>query len=269
MAECGVLHALPRLDIHQGRALLLHRRSRHIGRLFCRRAVAIDRRSAAVTVAAVATAKTAEAAVVIIIVAPVALLPGLRLADPLAVLLRYLLQKARGRLRRRAAKQHALSGIGHGKMLAGAGHGHIAQPPLLLHLLLVAHGAVAGEQAILHAHHEHLREFQALGAVHGHHHHAVVALLGAVQIGVQRHLVQKARQAGIVRLVVQKGVDAGGQFLHVLQPSPAFHVVLFRQHSGIAAAIADEFIKLRQGHLPHLGPHFLHQRREAFQLYSR
>ena len=154
-------------------------------------------------------------------------------------------------------------------MLPGAGHGHIAQPPLLLHLLLVAHGAVAGEQAVLHTHHEHLGEFQTLGAVHGHHHHAVVALLGAVQIGVQRHLVQKARQAGIVRLVVQKGVDAGGQFLHVLQPASALHVVLLRQHGGIAAAVADEFIELRQGHLPRFGPHFLHQCCEALQLYSR
>ena len=105
--------------------------------------------------------------------------------------------------------------------------------------------------------------------MHGHHHHAVVALLGAVQIGVQRHLVQKARQTGVVRLVIQKGVDAGGQFLHVLQPATALHIVLFRQHGGIAAAIADEFIELRQGHLPHFGPHFLHQCREALQLYSR
>ena len=218
--------------------------------------------------ACVASAKAAKAAVIVIIVAPVALGTRLRFADPLAVFLRDLLQKAGGHSRRGAAKQHALPGMSHDQMLSGTGHGHIAQPPFLFHLLLVSHGAVAGEQAILHAHHKHLREFQSLGAVHGHQHHAVVTLLSAVQIGIQCHLIQKTRQRGVVRLVVQKSVDAGGQLLYVFQTAPTLHIVLFRQHRNIAAAVADEFVKLRQRQFSCLSPHFFHQCCEGFQPYS-
>ena len=159
--------------------------------------------------------------------------------------------------------------MGHGKMFSSTGHGHIAQPPLFLHFLLVTHGAVTGEQAILHAHHKYLREFQPLGTVHGHQHHAVFTLFSAVQIGIQCHLIQKTRQGGIIRLVVQKSMDAGGQLLHVFQTSPTLHIILFRQHRNVAAAVADKFVKLRQRQFPCLSPHFFYQFRKGFQPYSR
>ena len=159
--------------------------------------------------------------------------------------------------------------MGQGQLLHSAGHGNIAQAPLLLHLLRLAHSAVAGEQTIFHAHHIHVGELQALGAVHGHHHHAVIAILCAVEVGIEGHFIEESRQRGIVGAIVEESVNRRGQFSHVLQASTALHVVLLRQHGHVSRAVADVFIKLHQLQLIGFLPHLLHHGYKAFQLYSR
>ena len=109
---------------------------------------------------------------------------GFGLPQPLHILLRDLLEKAGGHSGAGTAVQGALPGIGEGQLLLGTGHGHVAQSPLLLHLLLIPHGPVAGEQAVLHAHHEHAWKLQPLGAVHGHEGNAVVGVRLTVQIRI-------------------------------------------------------------------------------------
>ena len=86
-------------------------------------------------------------------------------------------------------------------------------------------------------------KFQTLGSVHGHHGHAVVAVGLAVQIGVQRHLVQKARQRRLTLRVFQIALDAGFQLLHVLQTAAALYIVLFPQGGGVAALVADQIVE--------------------------
>ena len=168
---------------------------------------------------------------------------GLRLAEPLHVFLRNLLQETGGHGGGRAAKQHTLPCVCQRQRLLGAGHGHIAKTPLLLHLLRVAHGAISGEKSILHAHHIDMGKFQTLGGVHGHHGHAVVTVGLAVQIGVQRHLVQKARQRRLTLRIFQIALDAGFQLLHVLQTAAALYIVLFPQGGGVAALVADQIVE--------------------------
>ena len=142
--------------------------------------------------------------------------------------------------------------------MQGVVHSHIAQAALLLHFGSVAHGAVSGEKPLLHAHHEHLREFQSLGGVHGHHGHAVVAVRAAVQIGVQGDLVQKSGEARLRALgVFQIRQDAGFQLLHVLQPAAALHIVLLPQSRGVAAALTDIVVELRQRAVRQTAAHFL------------
>ena len=114
--------------------------------------------------------------------------------DPTAILLRHFLQEAGGHGGSGTTKQHTLPRVGQGQLLHSAGHSHIAQAPLLLHLLRLTHSAVAGEQAIFHTHHIHVGELQALGAVHGHHHHAVIAVLRAVEVGIECHFIEESRQ---------------------------------------------------------------------------
>ena len=82
--------------------------------------------------------------------------------------------------------------------------------------------------------------------MHGHQGHAVVAVGLAVQVGIQGHIVEKARQGRVIGVVFQESADAGGQLLHVLQPAPTLHVILFLQHLHIAGHLADPAVKFHQ-----------------------
>ena len=101
-------------------------------------------------------------------------------AGALQVLRRNLLQEAGGPVGAGAAKEHTLARTGEVQLLLCPGHGHVAQPPLLLHLVRLSDGPDAGENALLGSHHKDHRELQALGRVHGHHHHAVLVRVVAV-----------------------------------------------------------------------------------------
>ena len=143
--------------------------------------------------------------------------------------------------------------------LLGAGHGHVAQPPLLLHLLGLADGPNAGEDPLLHADHKDHGEFQPLGSVHGHHHHAVLAGVVVVQIGIQGNGVQEARQGGLPLRILYVAVDGGQKLPHVFQPGPVLHRVLGLQHDGIAGPAHHLLVEVRQGQLHRLAAQTAHQ----------
>ncbi len=80
------------------------------------------------------------------------------------------------------------------------------------------------EQAFFHAHQEHVREFQAFGAVQGHQLNAVFMLVGLSVAGFQRRVAKECRQGrqlfvffGVFE--VARGAD---QFLKVFYPGLAF-----------------------------------------------
>ena len=213
-------------------------------------------------------AVTVSAAVIVPRVLP-GVAAGYRLGQPLHVVLRDLTKEPGGHTGCCFAVQRALAGVGQRQLLFGAGHGHIAQPALLLHLVAIAHGAISGKKPLLHAHHKYLGEFQALGGVHGHHGHAVVAVHPAVQVGVQRDLIQEAGETRLRALgVFQVGQDAGAQLLHVLQPAAALHIVLLPQGGCVAASLADVIVELRQLTLRQAAAHFLDHICKGFQLAS-
>ncbi len=87
--------------------------------------------------------------------------------------------------------------MGEIELLLGAGDAHIGEPPLLLHLLGRIHALRPGEDALLHSRDEHHREFEALGGVHRHQHHGVGLGVVVVDIGHQRHFLQKAGERGV------------------------------------------------------------------------
>jgi hypothetical protein len=133
--------------------------------------------------------------------------------------------------------------------LLGAGHGHVAQPPLLLHLLGLADSPNAGEYPLLHADHKDHGEFQPLGSVHGHHHHAVLAGVVVVQISIQGNGVQEARQGGLPLRILYVAVD-GGQSSAVFQPGPVIHSVLGLQHDGISRPAHHLLVEVRRAAPP-------------------
>ena len=82
--------------------------------------------------------------------------------------------------------------------------------------------------------------------MHGHQGYAVVVLHGVVQIRVQGHAVQKARQGGDLRAAVQKADDAGAQLLYVLNAATALHVALLLQGLHVPGLLAHRVVELRQ-----------------------
>ena len=213
-------------------------------------------------IAAVARVPAGDAA------APAVAVPAVGPPGAFQQLLGDLLHKAGGAVVAGAAKQHPLLGAGEIELLFGPGHGHIAQAALLLHLVRLADGPDAGEDALLGPHQKDHGELQPLGRVHGHHHHAVLLVL-AVQIGVQGDLVQKSRQGGLVPRPVQIAPDGGEKLPDVLQPSPVLHGVLGLQHDGIAGADHQLLVELVQGELPGQGGQLPHEIGEGGQLARR
>ena len=145
------------------------------------------------------------------------------------------------------AVEHPLPGVGHGQGLLGPGNGHVAQPPLLLQLLGAGCAAGRGEQALLQPYQKDMVEFQALGAVHGHHDHRLGAGVILLQIGIEGNFLQEPGQAGLVG-VLQIAHQAGLELADVLQPVAALHVVLGLQHGLVAGALQELLIEVGQGH---------------------
>ena len=166
-------------------------------------------------------------------------------ADPVGILRRNFLQKARRLADARAAKEHALARAGHREALSGTRHRNIAEPALLLDFIIVVAHTLAGEDPFLHADDIHAGELKALRAVHRHHRHAVVAR-GAVKIGVECDLIEKARKCRVLRVIFKERENVRLEFLHVFQPSAALHVALFPKRAHVARLLADKLVEFRK-----------------------
>ena len=92
--------------------------------------------------------------------------------------------------------------------LLGPGDGHIAQPPLLLHFLLVSNGSHTGEQSVLKSNQKHMGELQAFGGMDRHHHHGIISGAVLLQVCIQGDLLQETCQGGHIG-VRHIGVDTG------------------------------------------------------------
>ena len=97
------------------------------------------------------------------------------------------------------------------------------------------------EQAFFHAHQEHVREFQALGAVQGHQLNAVFVLVGLGVPGLQRGVAEECRQWRLLFVLfrvfeVARGAD---QFLKVFYPGLAF-LAFFRLVVGDQPRLLDD-----------------------------
>ncbi|MNR06204.1 hypothetical protein D3C85_1222670 [compost metagenome] len=92
------------------------------------------------------------------------------------------------------AMQHTALGEGHIEPLARAGDRHVHQAALFLQPIGLHRAVLVREQPFLQAGDEHHVEFEALGRVHGHHLHRVLAGLGLVVAGLQRGMGQERHE---------------------------------------------------------------------------
>ena len=176
------------------------------------------------------------------------------------------LRKEAGRTADRcAAVEHALVRAGDGQAALGARDSHIAQAALLLHLLRLADGAGAREQAVLRTDKIDLREFQTLGRVHRHHDDGVRRAVILLDVGIERDLLQKAAEARRIR-ILQIRQDGGTQLAHVLETGAALHIALLLEHGGVARADEQLVVEFRQRHRAGKLRARLDQLRELLQL---
>ena len=121
------------------------------------------------------------------------------------VLLRDVVEEARGQRRPELALLEAPARAGEIEPLLRAGHPHVADAALLLHLRRVVERAEMGEEALLHAGHEDDRVLQPLRRVQRGQRHRVRHLgVGVVDVGDERHLLQERaeRRAALEFLVL-------------------------------------------------------------------
>ena len=136
-------------------------------------------------------------------------------------------------------------------MLLRARERHVAQAALFLHFLRVADAPGAGEEALLRADDEHVGEFKALGAVHGHHHGAVRLAVIAVDVRVEGDFVEEAGE-GLVARLLYVAEDVRFQLVDVFQTGQGLGPALFLQGAGVARLLqhgvvqAVQALRLRQ-----------------------
>ena len=99
------------------------------------------------------------------------------------------------------------------------GNAHITQTPFLFHLLVIHQAAGMGEKPFFHACQEHYGEFQPFGGMQRHQCKFIVIQLGVVNVGYQRHMLQKMRQRFFFAFVLQKILGHADQFLQILCPA--------------------------------------------------
>ena len=135
-----------------------------------------------------------------------------------------LFQEPAGRIVLDFAPQKARSGIGQRQVIFGPGNAHVSEPPLFLLGFFIAavDGHVAGENPVLEAGQIDVRKFQSLGAVKRHQKDLFLSVLRIVQVGDQRHFLQKAGKRGLLGRLLIVGdladqlVDVGDSVLSVL-----------------------------------------------------
>ena len=82
--------------------------------------------------------------------------------------------------------------------------------------------------------------------MNGHHGHAVIVRLHAVEVRVEGDLIQEARESSVLRVLLQKAEDVGLQLLHVFNAAPALHIVFVLQRLDIAGLVQNLIVKFRQ-----------------------
>ena len=171
--------------------------------------------------------------------------PARHHADAFYAFLGQLVDKARRKAAVGASVKHTLPCVADAERLLGARDGDVAEPPLLLHLIRIAEASRTGEKSLLHADKEHIRKFQSLGAVHGHHDDGVRVGVILLDVGIERDLLQKTGECRRIA-VFHIAEDAGFEFADVFRAGARFHVVLFLQHGEIARPHQHLVVKTRK-----------------------
>lgn len=97
--------------------------------------------------------------------------------------------------------------------------------------------------------------------MHGHHRHAVGILVVVVDIGVQRHLVEKSRKRAVFRLLAVVD-DVRFQLLHVFDARGILGGVFLLQRANVAGALQHEVVELLWRHRLGSGAQLVHQNRK-------
>ena len=112
-------------------------------------------------------------------------------------------------------------------------------------------------------------EFQALGGMHGHHHHGIIALVVLFQIRIQGDFLQKACKSGNL-CIIHIGLNAGFQLADIFQPGFVFLCGLGKEHIGISGSLQHGIVKIRQAHAVFQQLiQLFHHGRELHQLHGR
>ena len=93
--------------------------------------------------------------------------------------------------------------MGHVQSFPCAGNADIAKPTLFFHSRLIVSAACRREEIFFHAHHEHIRELKALGAMERHHCHCAAVLAHRIQIGNQRHVFKIIHESRMIGLILK------------------------------------------------------------------
>ena len=158
-------------------------------------------------------------------------------------------QKAAGLVALGAAVQHPGDAVGDVQLLFGAGDTDVSQTALFFQICFGVLAHLAGENALLHADEEHIRELQTLGRVDGHQHHLIAALVVAVDITDEGDILQIAFQCGFLAVLVAVVFDVVYQLAKVLQTVGGILVPLGGvcfQHGLVAGQLDDIRGKLIQ-----------------------
>src|SRR5439155_26780607 len=131
--------------------------------------------------------------------------------------LRKLVEKPRGQVVRTVPPERARARVRQRQPLLGTSHPDIAEPPLLLEPLLLDRAGVR-EDALLHPDHEDGAELEALRVVQREQRDEALLAAHRVLVGVERDLLQEARQARLLRRLLVLARDAD-ELLQVLDPA--------------------------------------------------
>ena len=143
----------------------------------------------------------------------------------LQVLRRDLAEEAAGGVALVLAVAHARLGEGKRHRRLGAREGDVEQAALLFQFLLREHPATGGEQVLLHAGHEDIRELQALGGMGRHQGNLVGGfVVRHVHAGQQRDVLQEGRQGDERELGVRHVPVPVLQHLVAVLPLHLLHV---------------------------------------------
>ncbi|KPZ19749.1 Uncharacterized protein ALO56_05260 [Pseudomonas viridiflava] len=170
-----------------------------------------------------------------------------------------------------AAVQATRLGVGHDQLLHGAGNADVSQTAFLFKTAGLFQAHLVRKQAFFHAHQEHVRKLQTLGAVQRHQLDAFFVLLGLGVTCFQRRMPEEGRQRGQVFFTfgVLESACGADQFLKVFYPGLAF-LAFFLLVVGDQPGLLDDGLGHQvQRHVHDLGRQVLDQLDEPAQRSRR